>query len=128
MASNQLSNKRGKHGGKQVQSGYRGESSPEHVTHDFGSKVHEAYEEAGDYLSQGASQVRDLTRDHEGTAVVIALAAGLGIGLTIGSALAMQHRRPKSWRESISAERVGRKMLDRLEGMIPDALAEYLRK
>ena len=44
------------------------------------------------YVSQGASQVREMTRDHEGTAVLVALAAGFGVGLLIGAALSPSHR------------------------------------
>lgn len=79
-------------------------------------------------MEQGVSQFRELTHDHEGTAVLVALAAGFGIGLTVGCALATSHQRPKSWRDRLSAEGIGRQVLDRLEGMIPDALSEYIRK
>lgn len=78
-----------------------------------------------DYMSRGASQVREMTRDHEGTAVLVALAAGFGIGLLIGAALAPSHE-PRRWGDRLAAEGLGRRLLERVESMIPDALAERL--
>jgi hypothetical protein len=121
MASNQLSNKRGRHGGQQTRAGSGSQT-------DFGSLSREAEEEVEGYLEQGKSQIREMTRDHEGTAVVVALAAGFGVGLAIGAVLASSHRQPRTWRDRLNAEGFGRHMLDRLEGMIPDALADYIRK
>jgi hypothetical protein len=127
MASNQLSNKRGKSDGKHMQSGQHPNSISQ--SQQFGSRTQsdDDEEEAG-YLAQGASQFRELTRDHQGTAVIVAFAAGLGIGLAIGGALAATRELPQTWRARLNAEGIGRHMLDRLEGMIPDALVEYIRK
>jgi len=127
MASNQLSNKKGKHDGSQGQTGRRSDSASQQSTADYGSMSQSSRQEAG-YVEQGAEQFRELTRDHEGTAVAVALATGFGIGLVIGCALASGHERPRTWRDRLSAEGIGRQVLDRLEGMIPDALAEYIRK
>lgn len=80
------------------------------------------------YVSRGASQVRDLTRDHEGTAVLVALTAGFGVGLLIGASLASSQSRPKSWRDRIAAEGLGRRVLERMESMVPDALADFVRR
>lgn len=83
--------------------------------------------EVSGYLSRGASQVRDMTRDHEGTAVLVAFGAGVGLGLLIGSALAGAFEsRPQRWTDRIAAEGLGRRMLDRIETMIPAALAERI--
>jgi hypothetical protein len=82
-------------------------------------------EEVSDYVSHGASQVREMTRDHEGTAVLVALAAGFGVGLLIGAALAPRHQ-PRRWSDRLTAEGIGRRLLERVEGMIPDALSERL--
>jgi len=131
MASNQISNRKGQQGqqgqqrgGQQSRSSARAEAGS-HA--DFGSLSHEAHSEDEGYLEQGMSQFREMTRDHEGTAVAVALATGFGIGLVLGCALA-SHERPRTWRERLSAEGMGRHMLDRIEGMIPDALADYIRK
>jgi hypothetical protein len=88
----------------------------------------EVSEEVSGYLSRGASQVKAATRDHEGTAVLVALAAGFGVGILLGAAMASSHSQPKSWRDRVMAEGLGRRLLDRVEGMIPDVVSEYVRK
>jgi hypothetical protein len=79
------------------------------------------------YMSQGSTQIRELTRDHEGTAVLVAMAAGFGVGLVIGAALASSQR-PQTWRERIAAEGLGRRLLDRIEGVMPDALTDLIHR
>jgi hypothetical protein len=128
MASNQLSNKRSKSDGKHSLTGQRSDSTSQRQRLASNERREdEDEEEVAGYLEQGASQFREMTRDHQGTAVMVALAAGLGIGLAVGRALATPSR-PRTWRERLNAEGIGRHMLDRLEGMIPDALADYIRK
>ena len=90
--------------------------------------TNEMGEQASDYVSRGASQVRELTRDHEGTAVLVALATGFGVGILIGATLASSQSRPRSWRDRIAAEGLGRRLLERVEGMMPDALTDYINK
>jgi hypothetical protein len=82
-------------------------------------------DEISDYMSRGTSQIRDLTRDHEGTTVLVAMAAGFGVGLLIGGMLASSYEsRPRSWTDRIAAEGLGRRLLDRVESMIPEVLTE----
>jgi hypothetical protein len=85
-------------------------------------------EQASGYLARGASQVRDLTHDREGTAVLVALTAGFGIGLAIGAALGASHSRPQTWRDRIAAEGIGRRLMERVEGIMPDALSDYMHR
>jgi hypothetical protein len=82
-------------------------------------------EDVSGFVSRGASQFGELTRDREGTAVLIALAAGFGIGFLIGSALAPEPK-PQRWSDRLAAEGIGRRLLERVESMIPEALAERL--
>lgn len=84
-------------------------------------------DQAADYWTRGEDQMRELVRDREGAAVLIALAAGLGLGLAIGAALAPAPR-PRSWRERMMAEGFGRRIMDRIESLIPEALAEHFSK
>lgn len=84
--------------------------------------------QVSDYVSQGSSQFKDMTRDHEGTAVVVALATGFGVGLLIGAALASSQSRPQTWRDRIAAEGIGRRFLERVEGLMPDAVTEMLHR
>lgn len=81
-------------------------------------------DEVSDYLSHGTSQIRNLTRDHEGTTVLVAMAAGFGVGLLIGKLASSYESRPRSWTDRIAAEGLGRRLLDRVESMIPEVLTE----
>jgi hypothetical protein len=85
-------------------------------------------EQMSGYLERGNEQIRELTRDHEGTAVLVALATGFGVGLVIGAALASSQSRPQTLRDRIAAEGLGRRMLERMESMLPDALTELIRR
>jgi hypothetical protein len=113
-------------------SGRKGLAQPERRTATDGQKSRtrqaatEMAEEVSGYVSRGASQVRDMTRDHEGTAVIVALAAGFGVGLLIGAALATSHSRPRSWTDRIAAEGLGRRLLERAESLIPETLTQRL--
>jgi hypothetical protein len=120
MASNQISNQRNR-AGRQQDSG-RQHKAAEHGT------METIKEQASDYVARGADQFREMTRDHEGTAVLVALAAGFGVGLVIGAALAPSHREPESRRYRRMAEGLGRRFLDRIEGMMPQAIAEHFGK
>jgi hypothetical protein len=90
--------------------------------------ANEMSDEVSGYVTRGASQVREMTRDHEGTAVLVALAAGFGVGLLLGAAMASSHSRPPTWRERIAAEGLGRRLLQRVESMMPDALSEFVHR
>lgn len=92
------------------------------------SKVGNVRDEVAGYYSQGTERFGQMTRGHEGQAMLIALAAGFGVGLVIGCSLASASQRPQSWHERITAEGVGRKLMDRVEQMLPHAVAEYLGK
>jgi hypothetical protein len=60
--------------------------------------------------------------------VLVALAAGFGVGLVIGCAIASSQSQPKTWHDRIAAEGLGRRLLERIEGMMPDALTDLYRK
>jgi hypothetical protein len=81
-------------------------------------------DEAAHYVSKGVEKFGSVTRGHEGQATLIALAAGFGVGLVIGCSLVSSHHRPETWRDRVMAEGIGRKFLDRVEGMIPEAIAD----
>jgi hypothetical protein len=81
--------------------------------------------QASDYWERGEHQMREFVRDREGTAILVAVATGLGIGLVIGAAIGRSHREEQTWRDRINMEGFGRRLMDRIEGMIPDALSEH---
>jgi len=120
MASNPVSNQRSKPAGKSRSEGgsdYSGEESGA-----SGAMSHIA-DEASKYWERGTSQVRELTRDHEGRAVVFALAAGFGAGILLGVAMAPTPKRRTCLRDRLTAEGLGRRIMDSIEGLIPEALA-----
>jgi hypothetical protein len=129
MASNQVSNQRSKSAGthKPPQASQRSAPTAEESQRDYGY-VGAMAEQASDYVQRGASQARDMVRDREGTAVAVALAAGLGVGMMIGCALVRSHHQQRSWRDRMTAEGFGRRLMDRIESLIPDALAEHFGK
>jgi hypothetical protein len=125
MASNPVSNQRGRSAGSQsVRQPLRRPHPTEELEHEHGY-MSEMAEQASDYVAQGASRVREMTRDREGTVVVMALAAGVGVGLIIGAALARSQSEQRSWRNRATAEGFGRRLMERIESMIPDAVAEH---
>ncbi len=129
MAANQISNQRNKLGGQQqgAPSKRKQSAMSEEPQHDYGS-MGELAEQASDYVERGRSHVRELARGREGAAVAIAFAAGLGVGLAIGGGLVRSYRQPRTWRDRLTEEGLGRRLMDRLERMVPDALAEHFAK
>jgi hypothetical protein len=85
-------------------------------------------DEVAGYVSQGTEQFGRMTRGHEGQAVLVALAAGFGIGFVIGCSLVTANRRPRTWRERMMAEGFGRKIMDRVETMLPEIVSEHLHR
>lgn len=136
MVANQVSNQRaGSSGGSQhtsstsqtSQSLRSGADTSREANRDDGA-LSDVAEQAADYWSQGEDQMRELIRNREGMAILIALAAGMGVGLVLGGSLAYAQQRPKSWRDGLNAEGFGRRLLDRIESVIPDALAEHFSR
>jgi hypothetical protein len=89
-------------------------------------KMSDVRDEMADYVSQGSERFGQMTQGHEGQAVLVALAAGFGIGFVIGCALVSGNRRPQTWRERMMAEGIGRKFMNQLEHMLPQAVTEHL--
>lgn len=122
MAANHVSNQRSKSTGRKSQAGQSDGSRREEMASQ--RSMGDMRAEMSEYMSRGATQVREMTRDHEGTAVMVALAAGFGIGLLIGGAIAASHTRPQRWTDRIAAEGMGRRLMERFEQMMPEALTE----
>jgi len=91
-------------------------------------KYEEIAEQASDYASEMAEETESCIRDHSGTAVMVSLVAGFGIGILIGKALGKSHEQPKSRRYRAMAEGFGSRLMERIESMVPDAVAEHFNK
>ena len=133
MASHQVSNQRGKNVRKheEKQPSRQSDSWAEEAPHERDT-IGETADNESDYFSRRATQLRDqmreCTREHEGSALFVSLAAGFGIGVLIGAAVMASRRRPTRWRERMAAEGIGRKFMDRLESFLPEALSERFGK
>lgn len=85
-------------------------------------------DEVSGYMPRGTEQFGHMTRGHEGSAVLVALAAGFGIGFVIGCPLMSANSRPESWRERYMSEGFGRKLMDRVERLLPEMISEHLNR
>lgn len=79
------------------------------------------------YAQRGADQVREMIRDNAGRSVFVALGAGLGVGLVIGSVLARNSRSARWWNRS-TAEGLGRRILSKVEELTPATLNSRFRR
>ena len=77
------------------------------------------------YANRGADQVRDMIRDHAGRSVFVALSAGLGVGLVIGSILGRSDRQSHWWDRS-TAEGLGRRFLSKFGELSPGQISDRL--
>jgi hypothetical protein len=66
--------------------------------------------------------------DHEGQAVFVALALGFGMGLAIGYGLGGSSDRGDRWANRIAAEGLGRRLLERLDSILPEAVTSRFGK
>jgi len=134
MASNQTSNQRRTNNGAHNQPGHPAQnpnrSAPEssREASDEGGMMSNFGEQASHYYERGQEQLRDCVTGREGTAVLMAMAAGVGVGLVIGAALGHSHQQERSWRDRVTAEGFGRRLMERIESMVPNALAEHFAR
>jgi hypothetical protein len=141
MAANQISNQR-KSGnsrnrggqsqgaqspGGQQQTVRRPEGGQEQSSGSYGA-IGDMAEQATDYMTQGAEQAQQCIREHSAASVMISLAAGFGIGLLIGRAIGTPYHQPRSRRYREMAEGLGSRLMDRIEAIIPNAVAEHFSK
>jgi hypothetical protein len=128
MAANQTSNRRQQTGSKiqGAQPARRG-SDYEESQGGYGA-IGDVAQQASDYVSGSAAQMQECIRDHAGASVAVSLLAGFGIGLVIGHAISGSSGERRTWRDRIAAEGLGRRLMERFEAMIPDAISEHFGK
>ena len=78
------------------------------------------------YMERGKQQLREMMDDKAGRTVLISLAAGFGLGLVLGRALGGSSRSSSRWSDRIAAEGLGRRLMEGVEAVIPDALSKHL--
>jgi hypothetical protein len=128
MASNQTSNRRRSTSANQAEQTKR-HSPPESSSEQpYYRSLGDVKDRAADYYERGEQSLRECVSGREGSAVLLALASGFGVGLIIGATLGRSHRQSQSWRDRITAEGFGRRLMERVESLIPDALAEHFPK
>jgi hypothetical protein len=93
----------------------------------FADPLSRMEEEQEGYLARGQAQLRQMTAEREGRTVLIALAAGFGVGLLLGGALINSGRR-FPWSQQAEAETLGRRILDRMDQYLPDAITRHVHR
>jgi hypothetical protein len=88
----------------------------------------EMAQQASDYLSDSAGQMQDCIRDRPVSSVMVALVGGFGIGLLVGKAISTPQRHPHSRRYREMAEGFGTRLMNRIEALVPDAIADHFGK
>ena len=96
----------------------------------YADRASEAVRGAAEQVSDEAvvryEEAQDMVRQHPREAIVAAFGVGVGVGLLIAPSFHTSQSRPRGWRDRMMAEGIGRRLLERAESMLPDALAERL--
>jgi hypothetical protein len=135
MAANQVSNQRNQATGSRNQAGQqqRGQgvrrpgSEQEQSSSSYGA-IGDITEQASEYVTESAERAQECIREHTAASVMISMVAGFGIGILIGRAIATPHHEPRSRRYRAMAEGFGTRLMDRIESVIPDAIAEHFSR
>lgn len=86
---------------------------------------HHPADRAKEYVQRGVDQVQEMATDNLGKTIFAALGAGFAIGIILTQS--SRHARRSSWTDRITAEGVGRKILDQLDGVLPGAISDRLK-
>jgi hypothetical protein len=92
------------------------------------SAIGDMTEQVSEYVTDTAEQAQEYIREHTGTSVISALVAGFGIGLLVGHAIGGPQREPCSQRYRSMAEGLGTRLINRIEAVMPEALAEHFSR
>src|SRR5262249_54267044 len=129
MAAHQASNQKHKPDNSRKQSN---PSVPRQLEHEesttgYGSMGGVA-QQGSEHVGEGTEQVQECIRDRPVSSVMVSLVAGFGIGLLIGKAISTPQQQPRSRRYREMAEGFGSRLMDRIEALVPDAIAEHFGK
>ena len=79
------------------------------------------------YAAQGTERMQEIIQDNAGKSMLLAFAAGLGVGVLVGTAIGGSSQSSRWW-DRQTAESLGQRVLDKLGTMVPDALAERFHR
>lgn len=77
--------------------------------------------------AQKVDRVQGVIHDNAGTSLLIALASGLGVGILIGMTIGGS-KKSSHWWDRSTAEGLGRRLLDKFESIVPDAVSERIHR
>ena len=97
----------------------RGGRSAESRTADMSNRVTGA-------VNEGYDQVRGCVTEYPASSIFTLFAVGFGVGMLVGCALSGSSQPSSTWYDRAHAEKFGRRILDSLSGMVPDAVASRL--
>jgi len=83
---------------------------------------------AGDtFMTSAVSRSQDMVSQHPVSTALVVFGVGLGIGVALGSLLSGAATPPPSFgqRAELAAEKLGRQMLDAINGILPDAITRH---
>lgn len=93
-----------------------------------GNDHHGRLREGDNMMARGVRGMDGLVAEREGQALLLALAAGFGVGCLIGCALASDSSSTSRIADRFAAEGLGRRMLENLEKILPDALSAQFHR
>lgn len=80
----------------------------------------------GAYVTRGTEQLKTMAQDHAGRTVLLAMAAGLGVGVILGKSLGPLSSDGRLW-DGKTAESVGQRLIDQLQQASPDAIKSFFK-
>jgi len=80
---------------------------------------------ASNMMGGAMERVEETVQQWPFSSVATAFGVGLGLGVILGCALAEQSQ-PRHWYDNISADRIGRSVLDSLSNVLPDRIARHV--
>jgi uncharacterized protein YjbJ (UPF0337 family) len=88
--------------------------------------VRGAAEQVGDTAVVRYEEAQEMVRQHPREAIAVAFGVGVGVGLLIALSFQSSQSRPRGWRDRMMAEGIGRRLLERAESILPEALSERM--
>lgn len=91
-----------------------------------GSTMTESMSQAREYVSRGYQQAEEMVARNPMSAVLVSFGIGLGVGVLIGSSMAMSQRSFGDLTTTEKAQRLGQQVLDMASRMLPETISSRL--